>query len=129
MNLVDNEKNAAVKQYDGRIVKWVQTPEITGGNHCSVCVVEYEPGERSKPAHAHDKGEETMYVVEGYGKTRIGDQVYDLEPGSVALFPQSVPHAVWNTGDCIMKLVCFYAPDQSAIEYTFYEDFDFDEFR
>lgn len=35
---------------------------------------------------------------------------------------------VYNTSGEAMKLVCFYAPVQEAIEYTYYEDFDFDEF-
>lgn len=84
---------------------------------------------RAKPAHAHDNGEETIYIVSGTGKVKVGEEVFELEPGSLVLFPQRVPHMVWNTGAVPLKLVCFYAPQQSALEYTFYEDFDFDEFK
>ncbi len=129
MNLLAHEKTMFKKQMPGRTVTWVQTPETTGGQYTSVCVTEYEPGARAKPAHAHDNGEETIYVVSGEGKAKVGDGVYDLKQGSVLLFPQGIPHMVWNTGSGTLKLACFYAPQLSAIEYTFYEDFDFDEFK
>ena len=42
------------------------------------------------------------------------------------LFPQGVPHSGYgNTGDIPLHMVCFYAPNADAIQYTFYEDFDF----
>lgn len=128
MNIVINERDGDHVQLAGRLVNWLQTPEKTGGSYCSVCVVTYDPGARAKPAHAHDNGEETIYVESGSGKVKVGDEVFPLEPGSLVLFPQGVPHMVYNTSDEPLKLVCFYAPVQEAIEYTYYEDFDFDEF-
>jgi len=128
MNLVINEKAGIGKDLGGRVVTWLQTPETTGGQYSAVCKCVYEPGARAKPAHAHDFGEETIYVVSGAGKVKIGDQIFELEQGSLALFPQSVPHMVWNTGSVPLELCCFYAPRQEAIEYTYYEDFDFPEF-
>lgn len=129
MSLVIGEEEGIRNVLKGRIVNWLQTPETTGGQYNSVCVVEYEPGARAKPAHAHDNGEETIYVIEGQGKVKIGEEVYKLKAGSVALFPQSIPHMVWNTGEEILKLACFYGPRQSAIEYTYYDTFDFNEFK
>ena len=55
--------------------------------------------------------------------------IYDIEPGSIAFFPQGVPHMVWNDNDKSMHLVCFYAPDEKAVGYEFFEDFDFPEFK
>ena len=129
MKLAIHERDGDVKQMKGRSVCWLQTPETTGGRYSSVCTVVYEPGARAKPAHAHDNGEETIYVETGTGKVKVGDEVFELQPGMVVLFPQTVPHMVWNTGKEPLRLVCFYGPRQSAIEYTFYEDFDFDEFK
>ena len=129
MNLLAHEENMFKKQMPGRTVTWVQTPETTGGQYSSICITVYEPGARAKPAHAHDNGEETIYVVSGSGRAKVGKELFELRPGSVLLFPQEVPHMVWNTGDEPLKLACFYAPQLSAIEYTFYEDFDFDEFK
>jgi len=127
--LVVHESAGEAKQMPGRLVTWVHKPEITGGKHCSVCVVVYEPGARAKPAHSHPHGEETVYVISGSGKVKIGESVFDIEPGSVLFFPQEVPHMVWNSGSEPLKLSCFYAPDGKAIEYKWFEDYDFDEFK
>ena len=125
MNLCINERDGDKKEFEGRQVYWLQTPETTGGKYSSICTVSYDPGAKAKPAHAHDNGEETIFVISGTGKVKVGNEVFDLEPHSLVLFPQGVPHMVWNTGDVPLHLCCFYAPDASAIEYTFYEDFDF----
>lgn len=127
-SIFTHESRGDVKHFDGRDVFWLQTPEVTGGKHSSVCTVTYFPGARAKPAHAHDKGEETIYIVSGTGKVKVGDEIQDVCPGSLVFFPQGVPHMVWNNGTEPLKLVCFYAPCPEAIEYTFYEDFDFPEF-
>ncbi len=128
--LVTNERNGDIKVFEGsRTVNWLQTPESTGGQYCSVCTCTYEPGKRAYPAHSHPAGEETIYVVSGSGKVKIGDEIFPLETGSLALFPQGVPHMVWNNGDVPLKLCCFYAPNQDAIGYEWHEDFDFPEFK
>jgi mannose-6-phosphate isomerase-like protein (cupin superfamily) len=129
MNLSVNECDAKKIDMMGRDVYWLQTPETTGGKYNSVCTVIYKPGARAKPAHGHDNGEETIFVITGKGKVKIGDDIYDLTPGTAALFPQGVPHMIWNNTDEPLHIVCFYGPEQSAIEYTFYDDYDFDEFK
>lgn len=128
MNVYAHENDSDIRQLDGRRVYTVQTPDTTGGKYSSTLITIYEPGARAKPAHAHDNGEETIYIVSGTGKVKVGDEVFPLYPGSMVLFPQGVPHMVWNTGNMPLKLACFYAPQQSALDYTFYDDFDFDEF-
>ena len=127
-SIFTHESLGDVKHFEGRDVYWLQTPEVTGGKYSSVCMVIYDPGARAKPAHAHDNGEETIYIVSGTGKVKVGDEISDLSPGSLVLFPEGVPHMVWNNGAEPLKLVCFYGPRPEAIEYTFYEDFDFPEF-
>ena len=129
MNLSINENDVKGKDLGGRVVTWLQKPSTTGGQYSAICNVVYEPGARAVPAHAHDNGEETIYVVSGEGKVLIGDDIYELRPGSLALFPQHVPHMVWNTGVLPMHLICFYGPNESSIEYTYYEDVDFPEFK
>ena len=125
MNLLINERDADKKELEGRTVYWLQTPETTGGRYNSVCTVVYDPGARAYPAHAHDKGEETIYVESGSGKVKVGEEIFDIARGSLVLFPQGVPHMVWNTGQDPMHLICFYGPQQSAIDYTFHEGLRF----
>lgn len=128
MNLCSNERDGEKRDMNGRRVYWLQTPQKTGGMYSSVCTVVYEPGARAKPAHAHDHGEETVFVLSGTGKVKVGSDTFGLEPGACVLFPQGVPHMVWNTGEIPLHLVCFYGPKPDAVQYTFYEDFDFPEF-
>jgi mannose-6-phosphate isomerase-like protein (cupin superfamily) len=129
MQLSINERSAKHIDFEGRTVSWLQTPADTGGRYSSVCTVAYEPGARAKPAHAHINGEETIFVLSGFGKVKVGDEVFNLEPKTAVLFPQGVFHMVWNTGETVLRLVCFYAPKASAIEYIYDEKFDFDEFN
>ncbi len=127
--LITHERDGQEKRFEGRTVYWLQTPQMTGGRYSSVCTCVYEPGARAYPAHSHPDGEETVYVISGKGKVRIGDQISEIEPGSLFLFPQGVPHMVWNSGSEPMHIVCFYAPVPEAIGYAFHEDFDFPEFQ
>lgn len=126
--IATHEREGRSNELAGRVVNWLQTPETTGCKYNSVCIVTYDAYARAKPAHSHADGEETIYVLTGTGKVKVGDDVYPLEPGSLVLFPQGIPHMVYNTSDEPMKLVCFYGPDQEAISYTYHEDFDFAEF-
>ena len=126
--IVTHDSMGDVKQMDGRTVYWLQTPESTGGQYSSICTCIYDPGARAKPAHSHPHGEETIYVISGTGKAKVGDGIWDIRPGSLVLFPQGVPHMVWNNSEEPLKIVCFYGPKPEAIEYAFHEDFDFPEF-
>ena len=116
-----------VKHLPGRDAIWLQTPETTGGKYTTVSTTFYQPGVKVAPAHSHPYGEETGYVVSGHGKILIGDQVFEVEPGSVFLFPQGVPHMVWNTGDEVMQLLFVYANGSKASESIPHEDVDFPE--
>ena len=126
---ITHEQDGDSKDMGGRVVHWIQTPESTGGKYSSVCTCVYDPDARAKPAHSHPNGEESVYVISGTGKVKIGDEIAEIKPGSTFLFPQGVPHMVWNNGSEPLHIVCFYAPVPEAISYDFHEDFDFPEFQ
>jgi mannose-6-phosphate isomerase-like protein (cupin superfamily) len=126
---VHHEREGEISEKPGRTVNWVQTVENTGAVYSSVCTCIYAPGARAKPAHSHPHGEETVYVIQGRGRAKIGENIYDIEPGSVVFFPQNTPHMIWNGDKEPMHIVCFYAPNEKAVEYEFFEDFDFPEFK
>lgn len=127
--IATHERDGEAKKFDGRTVYWLQTPETTGGQYSSVCTCVYEPGARAYPAHSHPNGEETVYVLSGTGRVKIGEEIYGIEPGSLFLFPQGIPHMIWNCGREPMHIVCFYAPVPEAVVYEFHEEFDFPEFK
>ncbi len=46
------------------------------------------------PAHVHDDHEETVYVIAGEGRMRLGDSWLELGPGALVHVPRGCPHAV-----------------------------------
>ncbi len=113
------------RELPGRDAIWLQTPESTGGKYMSVCTTFYQPGTKVLPVHSHPQGEETGYVVSGNGKILIGETVYDVCAGSVFLFPQGVPHAVWNSGSEVMQIVFMYANGPEGTITVSHEDIEF----
>lgn len=127
--IVVYEEDIEKKKLTGRSVGWLMTPEITGGKHSSVCTVEVEPGMRALPAHAHENGEETVYITKGEGEVLIGEEIYKIKEGTIMFFPQGIPHMLYNTGTEMLKGICFYAPIPEAITYKYFEDVDFPYFK
>lgn len=115
-------------QLDGRKVTWMMKAAAADTQYTSICFVSYEPGRRAKPSHAHPNGEETVYILSGHGKAKVGEQIREVHPGMLVHFPQGIQHMLWNTGEVDLEAVCFYAPNGAAIDYQFDPDFDFPEF-
>jgi quercetin dioxygenase-like cupin family protein len=51
------------------------------------------------PRHVHHGQEETIHVLKGRFKVRIGDELFQLEQGGVARLPSKLPHASLNLTD------------------------------
>jgi quercetin dioxygenase-like cupin family protein len=80
---------------------------------------EIEPGEHL--ARHADSAEEILYVVEGTGEAVVGDERIPLEPGTLGVAAELVPHAVYNTGDATLKIIGFFSA--AELEHTFDEPF------
>src|SRR6202008_1245822 len=72
-------------------------------------IVEVGP-EGGPPLHVHHSQEETIHVVIGRFKVRIGDELPPLEPGGFAYLPAGLPHAFLNLTDEPAELIVVYAP-------------------
>ena len=93
-------------------------PLAAAGTKASAVVYfEVEPGEHL--GRHRDSAEEIVYVVEGRGEAEVGDERVPVEAGSLALVPELVPHAVYNTGDTTLRAVGFFAA--AEVEHTFDE--------
>ena len=83
----------------GRHLRWVVTKESTGvAEHCSMCVIEVEPGQTVRPAHSHPNGEEVIYILTGSGRVMIEGVVEPVKAGCAVLFPQGNVHMLQNSG-------------------------------
>jgi quercetin 2,3-dioxygenase len=51
------------------------------------------------PLHIHLKQDEIFFIVEGTYTFKVGDQLYELQPGDTIFLPRKVPHAFAQTSE------------------------------
>ena len=82
-----------------------------GADAESVRIVRLSPGVR-RFAHKHPHSAEIMYVVDGTGEVRSGDDRVSVATGDFIYVPTDVTHAMLPADGTEMLLVCFFAhPD------------------
>ena len=62
------------------------------------------------PLHVHHHQDETIHVVSGRFKVRIGDQLHTLEPDGFAYLPAGLPHAFVNLTDEPADVIITFTP-------------------
>lgn len=71
------------------------------------------------PLHVHHRQDETIHVLKGRFKVRIGDGEHILEPGGFAYLPKAVPHAFLNLTPDPAEVLVVYVPGGG---HKFYEE-------
>jgi quercetin dioxygenase-like cupin family protein len=102
----------------GRDLIFKVTGEDTGGAF-DYFIVEVAP-KGGPPLHVHHKQEETIHVLKGRYKIRIGDDIYYLEEGGFAYMPSKLPHTFLNLTDQPGEIIVVYTPGGG---HRFYEEF------
>jgi quercetin dioxygenase-like cupin family protein len=120
-----DENNIEAIDLPGRRLRWIVTKENTNAQHCTMCVIQVEPGQTVRPAHSHPNGEEVIYIVQGSGRVMIEGVVEPVHEGCAVLFPQGSIHMLQNSGDTVMKVACFFAPPSDLSTYRFFKDICF----
>jgi quercetin dioxygenase-like cupin family protein len=101
----------------GRDLIFKVTGEDTAGA-LDYFIVEVAP-HGGPPLHVHHRQEETIHVLEGRFKVRIGDELFELDEGGFAYLPSKVPHAFLNLTDRPAKVIVVYTPGGG---HKFYEE-------
>lgn len=101
----------------GRDLIFKVTGEDTGGAF-DYFIVEVAP-HGGPPLHVHHKQEETIHVLKGRYKVRIGDEIFYCQEGGFAYLPSKVPHAFLNLTDEPGEIVVVYTPGGG---HRFYEE-------
>ena len=101
----------------GRDLVFKVTGEDTGGA-LDYFTVEVAP-KGGPPLHVHHKQEETIHVLRGRFKVRIGDEFFELEAGGFAYLPARVAHAFLNLTDEPAEIIVVYTPGGG---HRFYEE-------
>jgi quercetin dioxygenase-like cupin family protein len=101
----------------GRDLIFKVTGDDTGGAF-DYFIVEVAP-HGGPPLHVHHNQEETIHVLKGRYKVRIGDEIFHLLEGGFAYLPSRVPHAFVNLTDEPGEIVVVYTPGGG---HKFYEE-------
>jgi quercetin dioxygenase-like cupin family protein len=101
----------------GRDLIFKVTGEDTGGAF-DYFIVEVAP-RGGPPLHVHHTQEETIHVLKGRFKIRIGDEIFTCKEGGFAYLPANVPHAFLNLTDEPAEVIVVYVPGGG---HKFYEE-------
>ena len=101
----------------GRDLIFKVTGEDTDGAF-DYFIVEVAP-HGGPPLHVHHFQEETIHVLKGRFKVRIGDSIHYLDEGGFAYLPSKVPHAFLNLTDEGGEVIVVYTPGGG---HKFYEE-------
>src|SRR5262249_33660880 len=90
-------------------------PEV-GGRSLGCHYFEVAPGKTAFPFHFHSAIEEAIYVLEGRGTVRIGEERVAIGPGDYVASPPgpTATHALTNDGDAPLRYLCMSAPATPA---------------
>jgi quercetin dioxygenase-like cupin family protein len=116
-----NDVVRSTSDHDGVTTSWGHLSWLLGagsepidGVEQTFGVVTINPGQRN-PLHMHPNCEELLYVVAGTCDHLLGDEVYQLAPGSVIRVPRGVPHwARCTSADPLTVVVCFSSPNRQT---------------
>ena len=63
--------------------------------------------------HRHLQSEELYHITAGEGVMQLGAEQFTVSVGDTILVPPSTPHAIKNSGDEELKILCCCAPPYS----------------
>ena len=73
----------------------------------SVGGIKIQPGKKSF-SHSHPKNDEIYYVHSGTGTMTIGENTFEIQPGSVILYDGKEDHYITNTGETEMYVTMVF---------------------
>lgn len=112
-----SEEGLRLQSGPGRDLIFKVTGEDTGGAF-DYFIVQVAP-KGGPPLHVHHKQEETIHVLKGRFKIRIGEDIFYIEEGGFAYLPSKVPHAFLNLTDEQAEIIVVYTPGGG---HRFYEE-------
>lgn len=109
-------RSAAPTPAEGAVVTRFEPPTLAAGAPVASAPILASPGlslhavTAAGPIrpHYHARHEETVYVVVGRARMRIGDEWHDIGPGSIVHVPVGVLHAVEPSEPCYVLSI--FAP-------------------
>jgi uncharacterized cupin superfamily protein len=81
----------------------------TGAKGIGCTWYEVDPGKAAFPRHFHCVNEESLFVLDGEGTLRIGDENVNVRAGDYVTMPigPEYSHQLRNTGSGVLRYLCF----------------------
>jgi len=97
---------------DGSEIRELMHPAEHGNANQSLAEAIVPVGEQTR-LHRHLRSEELYHVTAGQGLMVLGEERFAIGPGDTIAIPPGTPHAVENTGDEPLRILCCCAPPYS----------------
>ena len=107
LNVPPGEGRTIVSPLAGE-TRFIATADATDGALTALAVT-VPPG-TGPPLHIHTDAFETIFVVEGTMRFRLGDDVRPGEAGSFVFIPKRLPHCFQNVGESTARMVVTFSP-------------------
>ena len=111
------EEGPSVENPTGGRLTFKAMADATGG---ALTVIEgtAAPGE-GPPLHVHRDQDETIYVLKGRYRVRLGEGDVDAPAGAFVFIPRGTPHTWQNVGAEVARFVATLAPADVRFERFF----------
>ena len=86
--------------------KWIGNR--AGGKKLGCSLYRIEPGKTAFPFHFHHANDEAMFILEGEGTLRLGEERYAVRKGDYIAFPagEKQGHQLLNTSSAPLEYLC-----------------------
>lgn len=104
-----------IKSYttkDGSIIRELMHPAPHGNQNQSLAEAIVPAGTTTR-LHLHQQSEELYHITAGKGVMQLGDEQFAVSVGDTILIPPATPHAITNSGNEELKILCCCAPPYS----------------
>jgi mannose-6-phosphate isomerase-like protein (cupin superfamily) len=103
---------APFQTLDGSTIREIAHPSWTPARNQSLAEATVPLGGETA-AHYHREAEELYFFTAGRGRMRLGEVERDVAAGDCVVIPPGTEHALVNTGDAPLVLLCCCAPAYS----------------
>ncbi len=106
---------AAIEPYvtrDGSVIRELMHPGVHGNRAQSLAEATVPAG-GSTLLHRHHATEEVYHFTAGSGRMRLDERWFHVQAGDTVCIPPGTAHALENTGDADLRLLCACTPAYS----------------
>ena len=95
-----------VEEHDGFAYRRKRLGAAAGGVGIGTSFIEVPPGKKGFPSHFHLANEEAVFVLEGEGVLRLGEERHPIRAGDYLAFPPGPPaHQILNPSQAPLRIL------------------------